>query len=489
MSKIHPEWAIAHRKPGTELRMINGHYYLYEVSSKWDKVTKRTKKISGKIIGKITPNGKLLLSKRREKKSEKIEKGLLEIASKISVKEYGMSYYMTYYMKDITKKMEEYFPRHWKYILSIAYCRIVKQLPINRMPLHFHYSYLSEEFDDIKFTAKNISLILRDIGRDRQKVVEFLSWKIPKGEHVLVDMTDLPSKSKNKTFAEVGYNNKSSYNGQINLMYIFGNQSLKPIFYRLLPGNIRELSAFVLTLKESKITNSILVVDKGFYSKKNIDFLESQNLKYLCPLKRNSTLIKDEYVNELLGKTKAKYFMYENKVIWYVKKKHEERHLYLFLNEELKIKEERDYLVRVSNKPESYNLEKFHKKKGRFGTLTLITKITRKSAEEIYTIYKSRNQIEMMFDGLKGVLEADKTYMQNEETLQGWMFANHIALLAHHRLYQLLLKSEKIKKHSIKSIIDRLSLIRKAKINSQWVDTESVAATTKLLEEIGIPVT
>lgn len=33
-----------------------------------------------------------------------------------------------------------------------------------------------------------------------------------------------------------------------------------------------------------------------------------------------------------------------------------------------------------------------------------------------------------MFDGMKNVLEADHTYMQNEQTLQGWMFINHITL-------------------------------------------------------------
>ena len=30
----HPEWALKHKKPGTELRLLKGRYYLYEVSSK-----------------------------------------------------------------------------------------------------------------------------------------------------------------------------------------------------------------------------------------------------------------------------------------------------------------------------------------------------------------------------------------------------------------------------------------------------------------------
>jgi len=32
----HPEWANKHKRKGTKLRYINGRYYLYQVTSKWD---------------------------------------------------------------------------------------------------------------------------------------------------------------------------------------------------------------------------------------------------------------------------------------------------------------------------------------------------------------------------------------------------------------------------------------------------------------------
>jgi len=41
----HPEWALKHKKPGTELRLMKGRYYLYEVSSKWNKEKKRAQKL------------------------------------------------------------------------------------------------------------------------------------------------------------------------------------------------------------------------------------------------------------------------------------------------------------------------------------------------------------------------------------------------------------------------------------------------------------
>ena len=33
---LHPEWALACKRKGTELRLLKGKYYLYEVTSKWN---------------------------------------------------------------------------------------------------------------------------------------------------------------------------------------------------------------------------------------------------------------------------------------------------------------------------------------------------------------------------------------------------------------------------------------------------------------------
>ena len=38
---LHPIWALACKHKGTELRLLNGRYYLYEVTSKWNPEKKR----------------------------------------------------------------------------------------------------------------------------------------------------------------------------------------------------------------------------------------------------------------------------------------------------------------------------------------------------------------------------------------------------------------------------------------------------------------
>ncbi|KAA6316359.1 hypothetical protein EZS27_033318 [termite gut metagenome] len=45
----HPDWALAHKRKGTELRCINSNYYLYEATGKWNPEKKRSVKIGGKV--------------------------------------------------------------------------------------------------------------------------------------------------------------------------------------------------------------------------------------------------------------------------------------------------------------------------------------------------------------------------------------------------------------------------------------------------------
>ncbi len=96
----------------------------------------------------------------------------------------------------------------------------------------------------------------------------------------------------------------------------------------------------------------------------------------------------------------AHYFEYMGRVIWYIEikpAKDPDKIIYLYLDDELRTREEKDYLTRINQKLKQYTIEKFQKKKHHFGTLALLSNIPLKNAEEIYQIYKTRNQIEMPF--------------------------------------------------------------------------------------------
>jgi hypothetical protein len=58
--------------------------------------------------------------------------------------------------------------------------------------------------------------------------------------------------------------------------------------------------------------------------------------------------------------------------------------------------------------------------------------------------------------------------MQNEQTLEGWMFVNHIRPQWYQYLYIELKEKELITKISVNDLIQLLKDVKKIRINNQW---------------------
>jgi len=85
-SKKIPDWVLAQRKKGTEIHRRGDNFYLCKVSSVWDKKLKRSRKITGEYLGKITKEG---IAPPKQKQ-------LLAAFKQVTVKEYGASSYLRF---------------------------------------------------------------------------------------------------------------------------------------------------------------------------------------------------------------------------------------------------------------------------------------------------------------------------------------------------------------------------------------------------------
>ena len=239
---------------------------------------------------------------------------------------------------------------------------------------------------------------------------------------------------------------------------------------------------------ESGLTNAIVVADKGFYSASNVSLLQQEQIQFILPLKKNNSMIDYSDLARNEFKTGDCYFSHENRVIWHkIFPVKNELFLYLFLDEQLRIREDVDYLTRIKTHPENYDIGKYHAIKDRFGTFALLSGLN-VPADKIYQTYKSRIDIEVMFDGMKNLLEADHMYMQNEQTLAGWMFINHITLQWYQYLYIELKEKELIKKISVNDLIQILTDVKKLRINNRWYLNEYTSYTQKLIEKLAITI-
>ena len=479
---VHPQWALAHRKPGTELRFINGKHYLYEYKTIYDARKKRPKKISGSILGSITQSDGFIPSAKRN-----LEKSLTQkVFSNIKCKEYGISFLVAEGFKKYIQSLEKSFPQEWKEILAIAYCRFVYRCPLKSIPFRLETSCLPDIMEIDSFNEKTASGILNRIGGMPEEMNHYMRSFIRKGDYTLVDTTDVFSQSRLISIARKGYNNQLNYDSHFNLMYVYSATNRMPVFYRLLPGNIREVKAFKNTLLEIGLKKAVIIADKGFYSASNVDLMRDEGLNFIIPLKRDNRLISYQELENNTFKTGASFFIFSKRPVWFRKTRiNNQETLYLYLDEKLRVKEEQDYLLRIKTHPETHSVEKYHQKKNHFGTMSMLANI-KQTEEEVYQTYKSRGAIELLFDGMKNVLEADHTYMQNEQTLRGWMFVNHITLQWYQHLYIELKEKKLLKTISVNDYIQHLTDVKKIKINNRWYLNEFTSHTQKLMGKVGL---
>lgn len=490
----HPDWALKHKKPGTELKMINGKYYLYAVKSQYDKTLKRSKKISLGILGSIYKDKGFIPSEKNELKikSEKTYHN-----KEIFSFEYGLCKWLldTFTNDGILEDLQKYFPKLWQFIVFMVYCRIAYQSPLKNISFYVEQSDILNLLKwDKKIYDQKISDLLFELGTQETCIHKFMQPKDKVSRTVLMDATDIILQSNNIALAQRGYNSQMDFQPQFVLLYLYDANSLQPLYYRLLPGNIREVTAMRNTIKISGLINCIYIADKGFFSEANITELENLNMQYIIPLKRDNKLI-PYFALENIEQT-DNYFEYSKRFIFHANTAtNNNRHIELFLDGNLKETEKTDYLRRIQSLPENFSKPKFNEIIKTMGTLSIIHNID-KTPKEIFYEYKQRNEIEQFFDQLKNTLDASSSSMQRQESLNGWMFINHLSMQMIYKLYDILKNTKLNKKqnlnhkYSINDVIEHLKSIKKIKFSdNEFVITEKNKKTRELLEKMKLSIT
>jgi len=501
-----PDWAKNFKEPRTEIKRINNGFYKYEVNFVYNKEKKKTEKKTIRLLGKITEEDGFIPSSKDtlRRKSDALPQ--------VDIKTFGVfNLFSSLMEEEITSLKNVFGGEDAERLLSFAMMRWAYQTPIKRATAYHSHDMCSEQWASKAMSDKIISLNLKYFGENREKVVGWMRTLLSgvssnEQNFVLMDSTHTLSLSENLAINAKGYNPDFDFEKQVRLMYLFSARMKQPVYYRMINGNITDVKSMSLCIKEMNIQDKVVfIADKGFFSAENIAMMEQENLSYIIPLHRNNALIDLAPLQQAAFKKKLQYFIFQERIIWYYSYTNNKYRLITFLDEALRVKEERDYLNRIDSHPESYSKNKFDEKLHGFGTLTLVHKIDsppdsdkaitkRKKKNEkkqvveqsVYESYKQRNEIEIMFDSYKNYLEADVPYMQNRYVMEGWLFANFIAMIAYYKLYGRLRQVGILTKYSPKDIIELSKAIYQMKINGNWHRSEITEKIRKLFAKIGI---
>lgn len=412
-----------------ELRYTSGSYAVRRATSVWDKEGKRPRKVT-EHIGTISPEGFF---------REKIpRKGVMGTSREIF--EYGNGALAYHYLKDIEGFLRDLTP-YSEEIIAYGVIKIIDPKPLRLLSSRWEKLYLSQE-KRVSLSPKRISSMLSDIGTDVSWLYELYS-QLTGNDILLCDLSRVFTYSENIKIAEKGWNSHHLHKNQIGIIMAFSVSNQSPVGIEVFPGSMKETKA-IRDFRERLQQKDIgYIWDRGFTDYDLLDELRGDNTRYIMPLKKDSRFM------DLRWLRWKGPFEYRGRYIRWARRKCEYGYVYLYDDPKVRGEQEAALLKRV--KKGNISMDDFEEMKRSAGIIGMLSDIDAEG-EEIYNLYKTREDIELTFDALNNAVDSDKSYLRSEESVRGYYFISFIAL----RVYFGILKRLRDKKLSTKISVDEV---------------------------------
>ena len=494
--------AIIHQKDKR-----SGITYAYESISYWDKEKKQSR-AKRKLIGRVDEaTGKIVPTDGRGHRRGQARTG---VSAGSTRRFYGATYLLDAIGKKIgmTEDLKACFPDIYQQILSLAYYLILEESnPLFRFEkwslLHRH------PFGD-NIPSQRSSELFASIREDaKEKFFRLQSTRRVENEYWAYDTTSISSYSEQLSQAQYGHNKENDPLPQINLAIVFGESSNLPFYYRKLSGNIPDVHTVKQLLRDLRQMGTPkvkLVMDRGFYSKANIDMLLQNHQKFLISLRMSLKLAQDtldpiydtfrsfdhyDSDYELYYHTVATTWDYEayrptKKETLIAKKR---IYIHYYYNIEKAAEDEKRFDRRLGELSqeilEDRRLTKHEKLYAKYFTIKQTpkrgTKVTIKDeavrkakryfgffafisnetmdAISALEIYRNKDVVEKAFGNLKERLNMRRMLVSSEQSLDGKLFVEFVALIYLSYIKKQMQRYKLFKTYTLQSLLDQVDVI------------------------------
>ena len=505
-----------------------GVTYAYESISFWDK-DKQHSRAKRKCIGRVDPETQKIVPTRKRKISALVAKAK---PGPVPTTRQARSFYGATYLFDhlgedigVMGDLKSCFPNTYKQILSIAYYLIMEDRnPLSRFP---RWAAVHRHPHGGDIPSQRSSELFASIGEEAiQRFFKLQGKRRVDREYLAYDSTSISSYSKCLRQVRYGKNKDHEHLAQINLTLLFGQQSRLPMYYRKLAGNIpdvktlRKLLADMNTLGYEKIK---IVLDRGFFSAANINDLYKNHMKFLIAAKLSLKLIKthldnarDTMRNWIHYSQAYQLYTYSLPITWnYIQDRpyigdtitaDRRMYLHIYYSPDRALEDEKalnnrmavwqDELQSGKRHPdhEKYyakyfvlkstpvrgmkvaaNEEVLTETKRNYGYFALLSNEI-KDAVDALEIYRNKDLVEKAFDNLKERLNLRRMAVSSEQSLEGKLFVQFIALIFLSSITKRMQENNLFKNYTMQEVLDELDIIECFEVPGQHLQ---VGETTK----------
>lgn len=395
-----------------KLNKKNNRAYVYPYTKV--KVNGKWKNVYGKVIGYV------------DEKKGFVSNGNVLSKSEDTCYEFG-TYALIYYLcDDLLNKLKKHFHEDDAFrLFIIASIHFAEgYLPIRYVPDTFKQSLFYIIRPDLKLGETAIRNIYSNLGRKTGNCIAFQRELIEESsKNIAIDGHVISSHSDNNELCNLGYKANQYKNGQMNVLMAYDIENDRPLLSKIYEGSLKDNRSVIDLFKIYNFSNVLFIVDKGFYSKNNIDMFSNNGNKYIIPLMENTINYKSLTENYDFDYQKD-YFVYDNgkvkRPIVYKEAIYDNVRCFIFRDVEENMKECSDYRSKIGIEA-SYTEEEFEELKNTFGTLFIQTNLQLEPSE-IFTKYKKRWKIETFYNTYKYRLDVKNLDIQDYFEIEGLSF-------------------------------------------------------------------
>jgi transposase len=486
-------------KGTTVHRKANGAAYLYSVKSYWDKEKKQARNRQvclGRLNGET---GEVIPSTRKQPAAKSAEVSGHVVAS---TKVYGPHLLLSKIAEDtgLTLILKECFPHIYDEILSLAFFIAQKGIALSRCRT---WSVSHAHPLEKPIESQRVSELLQQMTEnDRQLFLSRWLNKLSESEVLCYDITSISSYASANEYVRFGHNRDKESLPQINLAMLFGQVSGMPAYYRRTPGNISDVVTLENTIKTLEFlgkTRLYFVLDRGFYSKGNVDALLNKRYHFALAVPTGRTWVRDiidQYFETVVSPAHYRQAG-EDEVLYMVSHLHKwgKRRCYAHLyynatraaedcdklikklvqcKEELESKKHQahnleyyDRFFVVEQTPKhglsvKYNDAEIQKYRKRYAGFFCILTNRKTDSGQLLEAYRKRDVVENCFDDLKNSLDMKRLRIHSSTTMDSRLFIQFIALILICRLRavaRLATQNKKLRFMTVREIMEAMECI------------------------------
>ncbi len=503
-------------------QVIKGTTYVFEAIAQWDaqKQQSRQKRIYiGKkdpVTGAFVPNKKYYELYGRDAPLD------IQTFSIMKSADFGNIYLMDQAaaLCGLKAILADSFPLHWKEILTCA----MHSCSENEA-LYLCENWAHNSMVPAAPSSQQISKLLKILDED-SRMQFYRKWaKLrQEKEYLALDISSVSSWSELINYVEYGYNRDGETLPQVNLAMLFGESSRLPVFARIYPGSIKDVTTLIgMTsfMDQLRLKQMHFVMDKGFYSTKGVNLMLEKYIKFAIGVPFTTKMAKDAvresmpsiespanaievggHIYHTVTSTQTINSRRAYLHVYYDKEratKEHDRLMHKIIRLEdglvkgsvrMESAEAKRYFSFQKNKEGTYNI---HRKENLIqeqlklaGYFVILTNDS-KDAEYILSVYRTKDVVEKSFDNLKNDLDLERLRIHSDEAMEGRIFIGFISLIITSYIRKVMDEQKIYRSYSLNELYSELKKLRLIQFsNGKQMLTEFTSAHKEIFKAFAI---